>query len=177
MKATVIRCTAPGSLPIATDAFLATELAVQGIGLLSVSLFSEDEAARYRHDADFMAERILEEIAAAPPDVPVGILGYATTAAGAIIAASQRPDKISAVVAVNGRTDLAVDELREVHVPTMLLVNDMPVLRVNREALALIKSERRIEIVHGNGEEAVRAMVDKTVRWFADKLVRVAVVA
>ncbi len=170
MRALVIRCTAPGSVPIGSDELLSSELAQHDIDLLSVSLLTDDEGARFRSDADFMAERLDGVLASAPKDVPIGIIGYGTTAAAAIIAAAQNPGMISALVSVNGRTDIAVDSLRGLRAPTMLLVNDMPVLRVNREAVSLIKADRRIEIVHGSGEQATLAIVEKCVRWLADKL-------
>lgn len=171
MKALVIRCTAPGSIPIGTDEQMAAELALHEIDFLSVSLLTDEEAAQFRHDADFMAERIAGVLASAPKDVPIGLIGYGFTAAAAIIVAAQNRSTISALVSVNGRTDVAVDSLRVLKVPTMLIVNDMPVLRVNREAVSLIKAERRIEIVHGNGEQATEAIVEKCVRWLADRVV------
>ncbi|HSP33818.1 MAG TPA: hypothetical protein VLU46_05830 [Thermoanaerobaculia bacterium] len=171
MKALVIRCTAPGSNPIGTDELVAAELSRHEIDFLPVSLLTDEEATRFSHDADFMAERITGVLLSAPKGIPIGIVGYGFTAAAAIIAASQNPATVSVLVSVNGRTDIAVDSLRALRVPTMLLVNDMPVLRVNREAVSLIKAERRIEIVHGNGEQATQAIVEKCVRWLADKLV------
>lgn len=177
MKALVIRCTAPGSVPIGTDELVASELALHDIDFLPVALLTDEEATSFRHDADFMAERIAGVLASAPRDIPIGIIGYGFTAAAAIIAAAQNPGSVAALVSVNGRTDVAVDSLRTLRVPTMLIVNDMPVLRVNREAVSLIKAERRIEIVHGNGEQATQAIVEKCVRWLADRLAPVAVAA
>ncbi|HSP16834.1 MAG TPA: hypothetical protein VLV78_18960 [Thermoanaerobaculia bacterium] len=175
MRALVISCTAPGSNAIASDDFVAAELAAQDIDFLSVSLLTDQEATQFRADADFMAERMLGVIASAPREIPLGLIGYGPTAAAAIVFAAQNPGRIGALVSVNGRTDIAVDSLRALHTPTLLLVNDMPVLRVNREAVSLIKAERRIEIVHGAGEQATHAMVEKTVRWLADRLVPVQV--
>jgi hypothetical protein len=177
MKALVIRCTAPGSSPIGTNELLAAALAQHEIDFLPVSLLTDDEAARFRHDADFMAERLAQVLSSAPKDIPIGIIGYGFTAAAAIIAAAQNPSTVAALVCVNGRTDIAIDSLRALKVPTMLVVNDMPVLRVNREAVSLIKAERRIEIVHGNGEQATQAIVEKCVRWVADRLVPAPAVA
>jgi putative phosphoribosyl transferase len=174
MRALVISCTAPGSIAIASDEVLASELTPHGIDFMSVSLLTDQEATQFRADADFMAERMQGVIASAP-NIPLGLIGYGTTAAAAIIFAAQNPGRIGALVSVNGRTDIAVDSLRALHTPTLLLVNDMPVLRVNREAVSLIKAERRIEIVHGAGEQATHAMAEKTVRWLADRLVPVEV--
>ncbi len=171
MRALVISCTAPGSIATSSDDVLAGELAAHEIDFLGVSLLTDQEANQFRLDADFMAERMQGVIASAPSDIPLGLIGYGTTAAAAIIFAAQNPGRMGALVSVNGRTDIAVDSLRALHTPTLLLVNDMPVLRVNREAVSLIKGERRIEIVHGSGEQATHAMAEKTVRWLADRLV------
>ena len=175
MKALVIRCSAPGSVAIGSDALLVAELASHEIDFLPVSLLTDEEAAKFRHDADFMAERLGEVLATVPREIPVGIIGYGFTGAAAIITAAQNREKVGALVIVNGRTDVAIDSLRALKVPTMLIVNDMPVLRVNREAVSLIKAERRIEIVHGTGEQATQAIVEKCVRWLADRLVPAAV--
>ncbi len=171
MRALVISCTAPGSNAIAGDDLLATELGAHDLDFLGVSLLTDQEAMQFRADADFMAERMLSVIASAPAEVPLGLIGYGPTAAAAIVYAAENPGRVGALVCVNGRTDFAVDSLRALRTPTLLLVNDMPVLRVNREAVSLIKAERRIEIVHGSGEQATHAMVEKTARWLADRLV------
>jgi len=175
MKALVIRCTAPGSNPIGNDDRIASELALHEIDFLPVSLLTDEEATQFRHDADFMAERIAGVLASVPNEIPIGIIAYGFAAAAAIIVAAQNRSTVNALVSVNGRTDIAVDSLRVLKVPTMLIVNDMPVLRVNREAVSLIKAERRIEIVHGTGEQATQAIVEKCVRWLADRLVPAAV--
>lgn len=182
--AVVIRCVAPGSVPVAPDEVLATEFSRYRIALLTVSLLTteeeevDDRNARYRHDAEFMAQRTIDVaqwVAKNRPTagLPIGYCGYSITAAGALIAAVQRPDLVSAIVAINGRTDLAIDYLRTLRTPTLLSVNDMPVLRMNREALSMMKGEKRIEIVHGTSEEPITTMVQKSGRWFADRLAMV----
>ena len=141
---------------------------------IRVITLSESEEC-YRHDADFVARRILEVVDTLPKGTAIGYAGAGVAGAGAIIAASQRPDVVSAVVALNARTDFAADELRSLRTPTLLIVNDMPVLRMNREAVALLRGERRLEIVHGDGADAVEHIVERSVRWLADRHVGVAV--
>lgn len=183
--AIVVRCTAPGSTGFATDEVLGGELSNYRLALLSVPLLTPDEeqfdakSGRYRHDAEFMSQRIIDVLQWVTNNrptagLPIGVCGYSVTAAGALIAASQRPELIAAIVAINGRTDLAIDYLRTLRTPTLLSINDMPVLRMNREALSMMKGEKRIEIVHGNTDESLATMVQKTSRWFADKLALVA---
>lgn len=128
----------------------------------------------YRHDADFVARRILDVVDTLPTGIPIGYAGAGVGGAGAIIAASQRPDAVNAVVAINARTDFAADHLRTLRTPTLLIVNDMPVLRMNREAIVLLRGERRLEIIHGEGAEALGHIVGRSVRWLADRLVGVA---
>ena len=140
---------------------------------IRVILLSEVEEC-YRHDADFVARRILDVVDTLPKGVQVGYAGSGVAGAGAIIAASQRPGAVSVVVAMNARTDFAADHLRLLRAPTLLIVNDMPVLRMNREAIALLRGERRLEIIHGDGAEALEHIVERSVRWLADRLVGVA---
>jgi len=121
-------------------------------------------------DAELLGERFIElaqRLRLENGGVPVGLAGSSGAGAGALAAASMRPDLISAVVSIDGRTDLAVEHLRGVKTPALLVVKDMPVLRMNREAVTQLRGERRIEIIHEGGTEAV---VEKTVNWFADKL-------
>ena len=50
-----------------------------------------------------------------------------------------------------GRPDLASERLADVRAPTLLIVGgrDEPVIDMNREALALLRVEKRLEIVPG----------------------------
>ena len=149
---------------------ISTSLESYGVHVIAVS--EADEC--YRHDAEFVARRILDVVDTLPKGIPVGYAGAGVAGAGAMIAASQRPAAVSAVVAMNARTDFAADHLRALRAPTLLIVNDMPVLRMNREAIVLLRGERRLEIVHGDGAEAVEHIVGRCVRWLADRLVGVA---
>lgn len=179
--AAVVFASAPALDDADRDTAIISELYQQGVATLYVPLLTEDElqfdsrTTQYRFDADFLAQRFVDvaqwlmrnrELSG----LPVGYAGSSGGAAGAIVGASQRPDMVSAVVSIDGRTDLAVESLRNVRTPTLLVVKDMPVLRMNREALTKIRGEKRIEIVHGADCAAVECVVQKTVRWFADKL-------
>ena len=163
------------------DVQIAAELHRIGVATLYVPLLTEDEiqfdsrTTHFRYDADFLAQRFIDiaqwvQRNDATKDLAIGLAGSSGGAAGALVAAAQRPDLVQAVVSIDGRTDLAVDDLREVRTPVLLVVKDMPVLRMNREAVTKLRGERRIEIVHEAGIEAV---VQKTVHWFADKLAMV----
>ncbi|RIK35282.1 MAG: hydrolase, partial [Chloroflexi bacterium] len=81
----------------------------------------------------------------------IGYFGASTGAAAALIAATQRPEVVGAVVSRGGRPDLALPVLPQVKAPTLLIVggNDQPVIRMNEQALAQLRTEAKLEIVPG----------------------------
>jgi putative phosphoribosyl transferase len=83
--------------------------------------------------------------------LPVGYFGASTGGGAALVAASKRPDDVKAVVSRGGRPDLAGPALPYVKAPTLLIVggNDTPVITMNREAMADMHAERKLEIVPG----------------------------
>jgi dienelactone hydrolase len=171
----------------ARDARIIEELAKTGVATMAVDLLTSDEqqfdsrTGHFRYDADFLAHRLIGvadwlQRNGSLRDLPVAFLGSAAGAAAALVAAALRPDLPSAVVAINGRTDLAADYLRLVKTPTLFVLNDMPVLRMNRDALSQIKGEKRIEVIHAEDGDALEHFVQKAVRWVADKAAVVEVV-
>lgn len=182
----VIIASAPALADETRDAHLLKALYESQIAAVYAPLLTEDElqfdsrTSHFRHDADFLAQRYIDIVqwltrSRSLEGVPVGCIGTSGAAAGAIVAAAQRPDLISSVVSIDGRTDLAVDQLRNLNVPTLLIVKDMPVLRMNREALTKIRTNRRMEIVHGTDCDAVDCVVEKAVHWMQEKLAGVLV--
>jgi pimeloyl-ACP methyl ester carboxylesterase len=81
----------------------------------------------------------------------VGCLGASTGAAAALIAAAERPERVSAVVSRGGRPDLAGEALSRVTAPTLFIVggNDIETVRLNQQALAALGGRGRFEIVPG----------------------------
>ncbi len=167
------------------DERLVEDLNRIGIATLQVSLLTEDEqqfdtrTGHYRYDADFLAHRLIDVAQWVPKEsqlrgLPIAYIGTTIGAASALVAAALRPDLVNAVVAINGRTDLAADYLRTVKTPTLFVLNDMPVLRMNRDALSQIKGEKRIEVIHAENGQALELFVQKSVRWIADKLALIA---
>lgn len=79
----------------------------------------------------------------------IGYFGASTGAAAALIAATQRPEVVGAVVSRGGRPDLALPVLEQVKAPVLLIVgsNDQPVIQMNEQALARLRSEAKLEIV------------------------------
>ncbi len=167
------------------DERLVEDLNRIGISTLQVSLLTDDEqqfdsrTGHYRYDADFLAHRLIDVAQWLPKEsqlrgLPIAYVGTTIGAASALVAAALRPDLVNAVVAINGRTDMAADYLRNVKTPTLFVLNDMPVLRMNRDALSQIKGEKRIEVIHAENGQALELFVQKAVRWIADKMALIA---
>ncbi len=81
--------------------------------------------------------------------LPIGYFGASTGAAAALVAAAQRPEKISAIVSRGGRPDLAGSALPLVKAPTLLIVggNDTAVIQMNRTAATELQAPHSIEII------------------------------
>lgn len=82
----------------------------------------------------------------------VGYLGDRIGAAAALIAATQNPNQVKAVVCRAGKTDLAGTTLASVMTPTLLIVGseDLPTLSANQQAMALIPAtNKQLEIIKG----------------------------
>jgi putative phosphoribosyl transferase len=136
---------------VLVDAGLATLL----MDLLTTDEEAEDmRTARLRFGVPLLAGRVIGAIDSltgdpALADLRVGCFGAGTAAAAALIAAAERPERVRAVVSRGGRPDLAGDALPRIKAPTLLIVGgrDPEVIRLNRQAQALLGGEARIEIV------------------------------
>jgi putative phosphoribosyl transferase len=160
----------------------------KGIATLLIDLLTAEEEAvdeysgQYRFDVGMLAERLVVSTKwlktnSAAAKLTVGYFGASTGAAAALIAAAKLPDDIAAVVSRGGRPDLAGENLSKVKAPTLLIVGgiDTEVLQLNREALQLIRAEKKLEIVPGAShlfeesgklEEAAALAID----WFMKHL-------
>ena len=109
--------------------------------------------------------------------LPVGYFDASTGAGAALLAAARGDGRIKAVVSRGGRPDLAGPALPFVEAPTLLIVGsrDIPVIRLNREAMASLACPKRMVTVSGashlfeeNGtlDEAIR-LADQ---WFGQHL-------
>jgi dienelactone hydrolase len=126
------------------------------IDLLTVEEEAIDaRTAHIRFDIGLLAERLIEatDWLASQAETATARLGYfgASTGAGAaLVAASERPASVGAVVSRGGRPDLAGPALPRVRAPTLLIVGgrDAPVIRLNRQALTRLGTrERQIVVV------------------------------
>jgi len=132
------------------------------IGTLLVDLLTPDEeeldrvTAELRFDIELLARRLIAAIdwlrhEPSLASLGIGLFGASTGAAGALVAAAARPDDVAAVVSRGGRPDLAASALPRVRAPTLLIVGgeDPVVLELNRHALELLQTEKRLVIVPG----------------------------
>ncbi len=114
----------------------------QGIGTLLFDLLTPEEAgdATNVFDLPLLAKRL--KVAARYLQnredcarLPFGLFG-ASTGGGAALWAAPEIEGLAAIVSRGGRPDLAGDRLRDVRVPTLLIVggNDLIVLALNRQA-------------------------------------------
>ena len=109
-----------------------------------------------RFDIGLLAGRVRgasDWLAASPltGHMRLGYFGASTGAAAALVAAADRPHKVSAIVSRGGRPDLANAALHRVKTPTLLLVGerDSPVIEMNRDAYGHLSAEKRLVIVPG----------------------------
>jgi putative phosphoribosyl transferase len=165
---------------ILNDASLATlvcDLLTEEEGIIA------DVTGDYRTDVPLLTERLvgITDWCRNDPAIgalPVGYFGASTAAAAALVAATERPQVVRAIVLRGGRVDLAAAFLHEVETPTLLVAGekDTPILEAYRAAFdelgAPVKS---ILVVHRAGhlfqEPGTRAQLgEHAAQWFAANL-------
>lgn len=170
--------------------YVADVLRQAGLATLLMDLLTGEEesidarTAHLRFDITLLAERLVaatDWLASEPTThgLAVGYFGASTGAGAALVAAARRPDAVRAIVSRGGRPDLARGALARVTAPTLLIVggHDLPVIDMNREAMAQMRAEVKLEIVPGATHlfeepgtlEAVALMARD---WFARHLAR-----
>ena len=169
---------------------VARALREAGLATLLIDLLTPDEeeadlrTGHLRFDIGLLAQRLAgaTDWLMENPDtrnVRIGYFGASTGAGAALVAAAERPEVVGAVVSRGGRPDLAGDALYRVKAPTLLIVggDDVPVIRMNREALEKLRVEKGLEIVPGAThlfEEpgALEEVARLAASWFARYLNR-----
>ena len=142
--------------------YVARVLQQAGLATLLIDLLTEEEeavdlqTAQLRFDIGLLAERLVGATnwLGQNPDTKnlrVGYFGASTGGGAALVAAAERPEAVGAIVSRGGRPDLAGSALPRVKAPTLLIVggNDAPVIALNRQAMAELHAETRLEIVPG----------------------------
>ena len=133
-----------------------------GLATLLIDLLTAGEedvdarTHRLRFDIGLLADRLVGAAdwlgqQAETAGLAIGLFGASTGAGAALVAAAERPEAVRAVVSRGGRPDLAGAALAQVQAPTLLIVGgqDAPVLDLNREALAALRCEKKLEVVPG----------------------------
>jgi dienelactone hydrolase len=159
-----------------------------GFATLLFDLLTEREesldmlTSHLRFDIDLLANRLLAatSFVMQEPDTRlhrIGYFGASTGAAAALIAASELPRAIGAVVSRGGRPDLAGDALTKIVAPTLLIVGgaDTSVLELNRKALARLRSVKQMEVVSGathlfEEQGALDMVAQHATNWFEKHL-------
>lgn len=144
--------------------FLAQKLRDGGLATLLIDLLTPEEkqvdrrTRRIRFDIGRLAGRVVSAMdwvieQEDTKGLNVGLFGSSTGAAAALIAAARRPDVAQVVVSRGGRVDMAEGVLGQVRAPTMLIVGerDSQVLDLNRQVLARLDTEKRLQVISGAG--------------------------
>jgi dienelactone hydrolase len=168
--------------------YVARVLNAAGLSTLLMDLLTMEEEAldeetrELRFDIDLLADRLVaasDWVAAGATTgrLALGYFGASTGAGAALVAAARRPDHVRAVVSRGGRPDLADVALGGVRAPTLLIVGgrDTIVIDMNRDAMARLRGEVRLEIVPGAShlfeEPGTLAVVARLATdWFARHL-------
>ena len=168
--------------------YVADILNESGLATLLIDLLTEDEqevdlqTAHLRFDIPLLAQRLegITEWLVEHPEVQgleLGHFGASTGAAAALVAASELPELVRAVVLRGGRPDLAGPALAAVEAPTLLIVGgaDTAVIDLNRRAMAHMQCEKELHIIPGAThlfEEpgALQKVAELARDWFLKKL-------
>ena len=165
--------------------FVAQILVTAGFGTLLFDLLTlgEDRDYATRFDISLLSERLIGATRWLRDDPafaasPLGYFGASTGAAAALVAASELPADVGAVVSRGGRPDLAgAPALEKVTAPTLLIVggDDTTVIGLNRKAYAHLRCAKELQIVPGAThlfEEpgTLEAVASLATRWFARHL-------
>lgn len=138
--------------------YVADILLEKGFSSFLFDLLTKEEDLIYenRFNIELLTERLVNVtrwIRKYPitKQLTIGYFGASTGAASALYAATQMDINIKAIVSRGGRPDLAIPILKNVNVPTLLLVggNDDLVLKLNKQAQSLIKGICELDIVEG----------------------------
>ncbi|MGZ3509099.1 MAG: dienelactone hydrolase family protein [Vulcanimicrobiaceae bacterium] len=137
----------------------------------------DEQTAELRFDISLLARRLVtatDWFHERLPKLRIGYFGASTGAAGALVASTERPDLVHAIVSRGGRPDLAGSALARVRAPTLLIVGgrDTDVLALNELAARMLGGRCELRIVPNAThlfEEpgALKQVAQLAVEWFA----------
>jgi pimeloyl-ACP methyl ester carboxylesterase len=157
-RGAVLMLRANPSAPRPRERFLADVLNTYRLATLAMDFASEDmrQGASSCTEIGAVCERAEQALGwlarhGEPAHARVGLLGAGPAAAAVLHLAARWPGQIGAAVLCGGSTDLAAGCLERVHAPVLLIVGakDGETLRGNRETLAALPGEKRLEVIPG----------------------------
>ncbi len=161
------------------------------LATLQVDLFSSDERALdqrtdyFRQNIDIMQQRIVGTAQwftenPSTDSFAIGYFGIDEVGAAALIAATERPDMVAAVVAAGQHADLAQSVISRVLAPTLLLAaeKDTATATANQQLFSSLQSEKQSEHIPGvstifENEQALNELTRLVGEWFARWLVTI----
>ena len=134
-----------------------------GLATLLFDLLTPEEelvdtrTAELRFDIDLLAERLVhattwvKQQQQQTRDLRIGYFGSSTGGGAALVAASQLPEDVGAVVSRGGRPDLAGAALPKMQAPTLFIVGgqDDIVIELNEQARNQMGCKVKLEIIPG----------------------------
>lgn len=152
----------------------------EGFATLLVDLLTSDEVANQPNtlNINHLAERIGDvcKWASLNPQTEhlnIGIFGYNTGVAAVLKAVSLQEINIYAIVSLNGRPDLAMEELKKIRTPLLLIAGhkDNPMVTFNEKALPHIQAETKLELLQDSDKNFLEPVMLDTIatmskEWF-----------
>lgn len=165
--------------------FVARILNQSNIATLLTDLLTmeEDEIYENRFDIELLTQRLITVTYYASElptlkKLPVGYFGASTGAASALKAAARLEHMVKAIVSRGGRPDLALDDLKLIEAPTLLIVGsrDHVVIKLNEQAYKYLTCYKKLEIIDGAThlfEEPgkLEEVADLASKWFTEHIV------
>jgi dienelactone hydrolase len=163
---------------------LAHVLGQGGLATILIDLLTPEEEAIDLRSKHCIAIRHLAERLISVTDwlthnpstshLQIGYFGDGTGGGAALVAATERPLEVKAVVVRSGLIDLVSEALCSVQTPTLLIVGgyDLPAIAMNEDALAQIASQQKqLKIVpqtshHFVQQAALQTAAHLTSQWF-----------
>ncbi len=185
-KGLVIFSHGSGSSRMSTrNNYVADLLREAGFSSLLFDLLTEEEDVIYRNrfEIALLSDRLVQVtkwLSEKPGlrELPFGFFGSSTGAASAIKATVELGDLISTVVSRGGRPDLALEDLKKINCPTLLIVGgkDHDVIALNKMAYSKLKGVKQLEIIPGathlfSEPGKLEEVAKITINWFNNYLI------
>lgn len=165
--------------------FVASTLEQSGVATLLLDLLSEREDFIYEKDKNnssgrFNIELLTQRLIKATnwirknpstKNLSVGYFGTSTGTASAFKAAARIGAEIRVVASKGGRPDLALDEIKRVRSPALLIAGENEeITRLNKRVYEALKSKKKLKIIPQSrffqDPGALHEVVKATTDWF-----------